>query len=179
MKTYRLNGDDKHLYFQNLKKRTLREELVEVMDILTGQGCVIKDKIAGPDCDLYTCVYNGLRFAISTSQDEGTSLCVDVPRDLDILEAFFQNHLEDQTEVYVDFETAYWIAERCFLENDYVGIQESRENKESWLFSGKAEQTICGSFEICVPKNGDTPYVFTRTDTDGFKLWNQSIPVQR
>ena len=177
MKTYRLNGDDKHLYFQNLKKRTAREELVTVMDILTSQGCVIKDKIAGPDCDLYTCTYNGLRFAICTSIDDGTSLCVDVPRDLDVLENLFQNHLEDQTEVFVDYETAYWIAERCFLENDYIGIAETRETIDAWLFSGKAEQTMYGNFEICVPKNGDTPYVFTTTDIEGFKLWSQGKPV--
>ena len=100
MKTYRMNGDNNHLYFQNMKKRTAREELITIMDILTSQGCVIKDKIAGYDCDLYTC---GL-----------------------------------------------------------------------WLFSAKTEQTMYGSFEICVPKNGENPYVFTVTDTDGFKLWNNA-----
>ena len=52
MKTYRMNGDNNHLYFQNMKKRTAREELITIMDILTSQGCVIKDKIAGYDCDL-------------------------------------------------------------------------------------------------------------------------------
>ena len=76
------------------------QELITIMDILTSQGCVIKDKIAGYDCDLYTC---GL-----------------------------------------------------------------------WLFSTKTEQTMYGSFEICVPKNGENPYVFTVTDTDGFKLWNNA-----
>ena len=174
MKTYRMNGDNNHLYFHNMKKRTAREELITIMDILTSQGCVIKDKIAGYDCDLYTCDYNGLRFAISTSTEDGISLCVDVSRDLDVLEALFQNHLEDQTEVYVDYETAYWIAERCFLESDYIGIAESRETIGLWLFSAKTEQTMYGSFEICVPKNGENPYVFTVTDTDGFKLWNNA-----
>ena len=34
MKTYRMNGDNNHLYFHNMKKRTAREELITIMDIL-------------------------------------------------------------------------------------------------------------------------------------------------
>lgn len=54
MQTFRLEGDSKHLYLRNLERRSDREELAEIMQILTANGFEIKDKLTGPDCDLYT-----------------------------------------------------------------------------------------------------------------------------
>lgn len=90
MRALRLKGDNNHLYFEKNETKSYREELFEIMDTLTSQGCAIKDKIPGPDCDLYTCTYNGLRFAICTATDDGSCICVDKEADLDVIERLFE-----------------------------------------------------------------------------------------
>lgn len=90
MQTFRLSGDDKHLYFKNNEGRPEREERAEVMKILTQNGCVIGEKIMGPDCDLYTCRMNELRFAVCVSLEDGVSICVDDIVSLEKLEGLFE-----------------------------------------------------------------------------------------
>ena len=90
MQAFRLAGDSKHLYFRNLERRSDREELAEIIRILTENGFEIKDKMMGPDCDLYTCQGNGLRFAICASIDgDGSSICVEDELTLEYLEQVF------------------------------------------------------------------------------------------
>ena len=47
--------------------------------------------------------------------------------------------LVKRSDCMVDMKTAYKIANKFFLENDYAGIRETRENNESWLFAGKCK----------------------------------------
>ena len=77
----------------------------------------------------------------------------------------------------VSFKEAYEIANKFFLENDYAGIREARENDDSWLFAGKCKRTCYGTMNACVPKNGDEPYVFSTTDEAGFEMWGKAKVV--
>ena len=92
MQTFRMNGDEKHLYFKNLEHMSDREELVEVMKILHDNECVIIDRIMGPDCTLYQCKMNGYRFAVcdASIDGDGTFLCVDDLRTMEYLESVFE-----------------------------------------------------------------------------------------
>lgn len=91
MQTFRLEGDSKHLYFRNLERRSDREELAEIMQILTANGFEIKDKLTGPDCDLYTCHGNGLRFAVYANiVGDGSTICVEDEYTLECLEYIFE-----------------------------------------------------------------------------------------
>ena len=61
----------------------------------------------------------------------------------------------------VDLVEALKMAEKAFREDKcYVGVKEICETEEYWLFSGKAKQTVNGYFNICIPKNGDEPFIF-------------------
>ena len=66
----------------------------------------------------------------------------------------------------ISIEKAYRIANSFFVENDYVGVYEVRENEDSWLFVPQCKSACYGVANVCVPKNGDEPYVFSTTDTD-------------
>lgn len=92
MQTFRMNGDEKHLYFKNLEHMSDREELAEVMKILHNNECVIIDRIMGPDCTLYQCKMNGYRFAVcdASIDGDGTFLCVDDLRTMEYLESVFE-----------------------------------------------------------------------------------------
>ena len=91
MKTFRLEGDNKHLYFRNYETRSDREELAEIMQILTSNGFEVKDKLMGPDCDLYTCQGNGLCFAICANiVGDGSTICVEDEYTLECLERIFE-----------------------------------------------------------------------------------------
>jgi len=90
MQTFRLDGDYTHLYFRNPERRSDQEELVEIMRILTGSGFVIQKKIMGPDCDLFICEGNGLRFTVCATIDGyGNSVYAEDERTLECLERIF------------------------------------------------------------------------------------------
>lgn len=74
----------------------------------------------------------------------------------------------------VDLKTAYKIANDFFLENDYAGVCEARETDTSWLFEGKCKQTTYGTSEVCVPKNGDEPYLFNIAHEEGANMWGNA-----
>lgn len=77
----------------------------------------------------------------------------------------------------IDFKTAYGIANDFFLENGYTGVHETRENNDSWLFSGKCEQVTYGTSEVCVPKNGDGPYLFDTSHEKELTIWENAKVV--
>ena len=74
----------------------------------------------------------------------------------------------------VEFKDAYESANKIFLENEYAGVHEARENDDSWLFAGKCKQKSYGTFEICIPKNGDSPYIFNVAHEDGATVWKNA-----
>ena len=74
----------------------------------------------------------------------------------------------------VDLKTAYNIANEFFLNNGYEGVYESRETDNSWLFNGKCKRTNYGTSEVCVPKNGDEPYIFNIAHEDGAIIWENA-----
>lgn len=76
-----------------------------------------------------------------------------------------------RSDFMVDIKTAYKIANDFFLANDYVGVYEIRETNEEWLFLGKCKQACYGTTEICVPKNGEDPYLFSITGTAELHKW--------
>ena len=63
-----------------------------------------------------------------------------------------------------------------FLENDYAGVYEAKDTNDMWLFAPKCKKTCYGVSYICVPKNGDEPYIFNPTGMDNVIMWeNASI----
>lgn len=91
MKTFKKNGDEKHLYFKDLKGRNGRQELAMVMEVLTRNGCQIVNRTVGPDSILLHCKINEYRFAASnvSEEGEGVVLCVDDEQTLEFLETLF------------------------------------------------------------------------------------------
>ena len=77
----------------------------------------------------------------------------------------------------IDLKKAYEIANDFFLENGYVGVHEARENDDSWLFSGKCEQATYGTSQVCIPKNGDEPYLFDTAHEKEFTMWENATVV--
>nr|DAI33125.1 MAG TPA: immunity protein [Caudoviricetes sp.] len=77
----------------------------------------------------------------------------------------------------VDLEKAYKIANGFFLDNDYVGVHEIRENADSWLFVPQCKSACYGVANVCIPKNGDEPYVFSTAEPDGAAVWNSAKAV--
>ena len=75
----------------------------------------------------------------------------------------------------ISIEKAYRIANSFFVENDYVGVYEVRENEDSWLFVPQCKSACYGVANVCVPKNGDEPYVFSTTDADGAVMWERGF----
>lgn len=66
----------------------------------------------------------------------------------------------------VEFKEACEIATKFFLENDYAS--------DKWLFSPKCKKTCYGVSYICVPKNGDEPYLFNPTGMDNILMWENA-----
>lgn len=77
----------------------------------------------------------------------------------------------------VDMKAAYRIANDFFLENNYAGVYETRETSDKWLFVGKCKNTCYGTSEVCVPKNGDEPYLFNITDARALDMWKKAKVV--
>ena len=88
MESFRLAGDDKHIYLKGVEGRSSREELATVLKIFTDKGCIISDRIVGTDCVLYPCRLEGYRFALCDASivGEGISLCVDDENTMNYLE---------------------------------------------------------------------------------------------
>ena len=78
----------------------------------------------------------------------------------------------------IDLKTAYDIANNFFLENNYAGVFEIRESNKSWLFEGMCHRAQYGCSEICVPKNGDAPYLFNIRMDEGFKMWESAKEIK-
>ena len=91
MKTFKKNGDEKHLYFKDLKGWNGRQELAMVMEVLTRNGCQIINRTVGPDSIMLNCKINEYRFVASDVSEEGAGvvLCVDDEQALGFLEALF------------------------------------------------------------------------------------------
>jgi len=92
METFRISGDEKHLYFKNLDRRSGKEEFNDVMDVLTRSGCQIINRIVGPDCILLHCNIGEYRFAVcdASIDGDGTFLCVDDELTMTFLEGLFK-----------------------------------------------------------------------------------------
>lgn len=74
----------------------------------------------------------------------------------------------------VDLKTAYKIAHDFFIEDGYSGVYEIRESETSWMFMGKCKKTCYGTSEICVPKDGSDPYLFSISHEDFFSTWKNA-----
>ncbi len=79
-----------------------------------------------------------------------------------------------RSDCVVGLKKAYKIANDFFLENDYAGVYEVRETDSSWLFVPKCKATCYGVADICVPKNGEEPYIFCVTDVNGAIMWENA-----
>lgn len=87
MKTFKINGDAKHLYLQNFER--IEEELVyeEVKEKLSRhKGVVIEDMVQAPYCDMNTGHYKDKEFALVLDFSEGVFLHSDDGDCLDALE---------------------------------------------------------------------------------------------
>ena len=49
----------------------------------------------------------------------------------------------------ISIEKAYRIANSFFVENDYVGVYEVRENEDSWLFVPQCKSACYGVANVC------------------------------
>lgn len=92
MKTIRMNGDNKRLYFQNFSHKPVEEERDEILQILINARCIINKPFMGPDCDLYKCRIDGEDFSIIYSIDgDGTFLFADDEKILIKLKKIFRD----------------------------------------------------------------------------------------
>lgn len=93
MESFRLTGDDKHIYLKTTDGRNCREELASVMKILNSNNCQILDRIVGPDYTLYPCKMSVYRFAVCDASvvGEGISLCVDDENTMNYLEKLIRS----------------------------------------------------------------------------------------
>ena len=82
-----------------------------------------------------------------------------------------------RSDFMLKFEEAYEIATNFFLENDYAGVAEARETNDKWIFAPQCKRICYGVSYVCVPKNGDDPYVFNPTGMDNAVMWNESNPI--
>lgn len=53
-------------------------------------------------------------------------------------------------------------------------IDEAKDASDKWLFSPKCKKTCYGVSYICVPKNGDEPYLFNPTGMDNILMWENA-----
>mgnify|MGYP000088608396 CR=1 FL=1 len=79
-----------------------------------------------------------------------------------------------RSDFVVEFKEACEIATKFFLENDYASIDEAKDASDKWLFSPKCKKTCYGVSYICVPKNGDEPYLFNPTGMDNILMWKNA-----
>ena len=78
----------------------------------------------------------------------------------------------------VDVVEAFKMAEKVYLEDDcYAGVREIRETADYWLFSGKAKHTLYGYFDICIPKSGDEPFIYSN-DIKMAEIWNNATIIK-
>ena len=82
-----------------------------------------------------------------------------------------------RSDFMVEFKEAYKIANKFFLENDYAGVFEVRENRECILFKPKCKKTCYGVSYVAVPKNGDAPYLFNIADETALDMWKKAKAV--
>ena len=74
-------------------------------------------------------------------------------------------------ESMVCLEKAYKQADDFFRDNDYAGVDTTRETDDSWLFCPKCKETCYGVSYVCVPKNGEAPYLFSVSDEEMAEVW--------
>lgn len=90
MHTFRRNGDNIHLYFNNTDNKSDSILLADIIQLVMKHGIEIKDKIQTSDCKLFTCRGKGICFVISLSlMGEGCSICVDDEKTLEVVEKMF------------------------------------------------------------------------------------------
>ena len=91
MEIFRLDGDDKHLYFRNLRGISDDEEFESIMAVLKYLGCKIVDQQMAPYCDVVSCVYQEHSFkVIRTIDGDGNYIYADQPVALVCLEKLFK-----------------------------------------------------------------------------------------
>ena len=78
----------------------------------------------------------------------------------------------------IDVVEAFKMTEKVYLEDDcYTGVREIRETVDYWLFSGKAKHTLYGYFDICIPKNGEKPFIYSN-DKKMTEIWNNATVIK-
>lgn len=76
----------------------------------------------------------------------------------------------------IDIKKASQIAEKFFkTDKCYDGILEIRESKQDWMFEGKAKTPVYGASIVCVPKNGEDPYLMNASDPE--QIWERAIKL--
>lgn len=70
MKAFKLSGDEKRIYFQNLNRIPAEEELAEVLKELKEAGCKIGAKEEAGLEDVYKCQRNGMAFNVIFTGEE-------------------------------------------------------------------------------------------------------------
>lgn len=77
----------------------------------------------------------------------------------------------------ISAKEAYKIAYDIFVFNDCAGVGEMRDAGEYWLFSEKCDCPIYGAIEICVPKNGDEPFIINTFREPYAEKWRNAKKV--
>lgn len=77
----------------------------------------------------------------------------------------------------ISLKRAYNIATDFFIRNGYVGVYEIRELKDKWVSMGKSEETIYGASQVCIPKNGDEPYLIDISHEPELTQYNKAKRV--
>lgn len=76
----------------------------------------------------------------------------------------------------IDIKKASQIAKKFFkTDKCYGSIGEIRESEQDWMFEGKAKKTLYGASIVCVPKNGEDPYLMNASDPE--QIWERAIKL--
>lgn len=90
MKGFHIEGDPARLDFTNYDLRSDEEEFNEIMSILKKHNMKQLDYIMGPDCDMYECIIDNVKFSfIHTIDGEGSFLYCDDKAGMLFLETLF------------------------------------------------------------------------------------------
>ena len=77
----------------------------------------------------------------------------------------------------ITLEKAYEIANEFYKTDEcYDGILEIRESQDNWLFEGRLKHTTYGTNNVCVPKNGEEPYLFNPNTND--QIWKDAMVIE-
>lgn len=74
----------------------------------------------------------------------------------------------------VSIKKAYDLANAFFINKGYTGVLEGREVEENWAFMQKNVSADAKRFGVCVPKNGEEPFMFDESNEKAIEKYDKA-----